>query len=85
MTMSDIQEQYNNLMPENLSFLMQCHSAAKGFEELINSLTNRRNSREMQLAVINLQQALMWTMQGIVLFDEMIKNLKSKDQNDERY
>lgn len=65
--MSDtFRKTYHKLKEENSSLILECKNKAEELELLFKSVS----SREMSLALTNLEQALMWSTKAIVLNDE---------------
>lgn len=66
MSNDTFRKQYRPLKEENSALILQCKEKAEELQALFNKVI----SREMSLALTNLEQALMWSTKAIVLSDE---------------
>lgn len=60
-------KEYKKLHDENADLIKRMKSVA---DELAQGYFQHVNSREMSLAITNLEQAMMWATKAIVLADE---------------
>ncbi|HAT1964765.1 TPA: hypothetical protein JAG59_002007 [Legionella pneumophila] len=68
--MSDrFRKTYHQLVKENSDLIIEMKSKAEELDALFSLVP----SREMSLAVTNLEQAMMWATKAVVLQDEHIK------------
>lgn len=66
MSTDTFRKTYKTLKHENSALIIQCKEKAEELESLFKTVS----SREMSLALTNLEQALMWCTKAIVLNDE---------------
>ena len=66
MSTDTFRKEYRTLKEENSTLILKCKEKAEELEALFKQVS----SREMSLALTNLEQALMWSTKAIVLSDE---------------
>lgn len=66
---------YRPLKEENSALIVVAKEKAEELEQLMKNV----NSREMSLALTNLEQAMMWCTKAIVLNDEKQQSEENKE------